>query len=148
MKLAQKIIKLVEEYSMDSMSDLAAHLRCMQLLAHNGHNLTYGETFLQDHDYLGSLYPAYTTAYDGVIENCMGEMEDPDLVEVQVIAVEKLQEIGAVATPYSELYDLEVELQEKIKIVLDGASEGSKQFLGDLAKDSITRCYKLKQLLS
>lgn len=134
------------------MQDLAIHLRAMQLVAHNGHNLVSGATFFEDHEHFAGLYATYEKDYDAVVEKCIGLGLPIDLQEVT-------QEAGmkAAAVSPSDLSDpkkgfavilkMEKDLQGLAEKLDAGASYGVKNFLQGLADLSEDRCYQLQQRL-
>lgn len=54
------------------MLHLATLYRIINLYAHNAHNLTYGNTFLQDHEFFAEIYALLDNYYDDVIERHVG----------------------------------------------------------------------------
>ena len=126
------------------MNDIAALLRFLQLYTHNAHNLCYGETFFQDHDYFGELYPAYEAAYDNVVERMIGLDLNPDLIQIQEISVSILKKYPSGS--FQTILEGEKKLCLKIQqLVPSSQSEGTKQMLGDICDKSEIRQYKLKQ---
>ena len=71
--------------------NLASYLRYMQFTAHIGHNVLGGETFFQDHAFLGDLYGTYEDAYDAVVERMIGTEESVNLVKIHTDAVKDLE---------------------------------------------------------
>ena len=133
------------------MKEIAILLRTMQLFAHNAHNMSKGSLFLQDHDYLGELYPLYEADYDSVVERMIGLGQQLDLLEVQVMAVEQLKSLPSMSQENKELFmlilDMEKSLCSLIEAMIQGIkpSEGTKQLLGDICNNSEMRQYKLGQ---
>lgn len=69
------------------MEKIAFVFRYLQLYAHQAHNLVKGQTFFQDHDYLGALYPVYEEAYDSIIERSIGLNKPVNIQKVNQAAV-------------------------------------------------------------
>jgi DNA-binding ferritin-like protein len=133
------------------MIKLAAHLRHMQLYAHNAHNLCKGDTFFTDHPELGSLYSSYEDAYDGVVERLIGLGEAPNLIQVQKDAVVMLDSDAAPSgfnDAFSTILGYEEELCKLVDAANEGASLGTQNFVQGIADISEVRQYKLKQRLS
>lgn len=132
------------------MKELAILLRCLQLYAHNAHNLAEKSLFFQDHEYFGELYSTYEDAYDGVIERIIGLTDSKaiNLVEVQMAAVNLLKsyaskEIENVAY-FQKIQMMEEKLRAHIAQIYPQSSIGTQQMIGDLADKSEQRSYKLK----
>lgn len=106
------------------MKDIAALLRCMQLFAHAAHNVVSGAVFMQDHNMLGDLYPAYEAA----------------LMRMKSVAMSQKENQGYLLI----LLDMERALCAMIQQPVQGRTEGTKQLLGDIADKSEQRQYKLK----
>ncbi len=134
------------------MEQLAAHLRYMQLCAHNYHNLAKGSLFFADHKYLGSLYEEYEDAYDSVVERSLGLGLPIDLVAVQKLAAGRLEPY--VQKENKESFKMLLQAEQELCGVIEqaiksgGMTEGTKQFLGNICDQSESRQYKLKQRTS
>lgn len=130
------------------MQELAILLRACQFYAHNAHNLASGETFFEDHEYLGELYAAYESAYDGVIERIIGLGDVPDLIDLTAKATERLKAMGESA-PQEVVFAALMKAEREICAACDAASEGESSgtinFLQGLADASEMRQYKLRQ---
>lgn len=130
------------------MQEIATTLRTLQLVAHNGHNLASGETFLQDHEYLGSLYEEYEEEYDSVVERAIGENAKIDLLEVSLDAAQKSKSlIGDTQSVYKELLKLEKQLCSEIENEVGSASDGTQNLLQGIADESLVRQYKIGRRL-
>lgn len=130
------------------MDKIAILLRMAQLFAHNAHNLISGSSFFADHTFLGDLYPAYEDAYDSVVERMIGSRMNPDLLGIQVQAIERLKvKPTDMKSPevFKEVLKIEIELRKLIDMAQPGLSEGTKQRLGNLADESEQRQYKILQ---
>lgn len=127
--------------------NLASLLRYMQFYAHMAHNLLGGETFFQDHSFLGELYEAYEGEYDDVIERLIGLEEDPDLIQIHKDAVEQLEKPESYKICFKELLKCEEEICKMIEEIVKDSSQGTMQLIGDIANKSEMRQYKLKQRL-
>jgi len=128
------------------MHQIAVLLRAMQLFTHNAHNLAHGQTFIQDHNFLGKLYPVYESAYDTVVERCIGLKGTCDLASITMEAAEGATHMD-IATPFQSILEAEQMLCTGIQETLtsEQCSEGTKQMLGTLADESESRQYKLTQ---
>jgi DNA-binding ferritin-like protein len=132
------------------MNTIATLLRALQLYAHNAHNLAKGPNFFSDHEYLGELYGAYEGAYDSIVERMIGEGdEDPNLGEIGLKAATIIKDktIGSNDQAFSVLLSTEEKLRAEIEKEVPNASLGTQNLLQQLADDSLSRCYKLKQRL-
>jgi len=133
------------------MKELAIYLRCLQLFTHNAHNVVKGAVFLQDHSFLGDLYPAYEDEYDSVIERIIGlaDISMEELIIIQTSALEKLKQYGATQSEnkgyFSVILKMEKELCLLIESIVHEASQGTQQLIGGIADNSEVRQYKLKQ---
>lgn len=133
------------------MIDLAAYLRFMQFYAHICHNLTSGPTFYQDHASFGSLYEDYETAYDGVVERCIGLGLNINLFVITEKAgkllAKKSDDASDPKAMFKSLLECEQKLCNHIVTLLGSSTEGTKQMLGNLCNESEVRQDKLKQRL-
>ena len=133
------------------MKDIATLLRSMQLFAHAAHNIVSGAVFMQDHNMLGDLYPAYESEYDDVVERIIG-LSSLSMEEIMMIQESAVMRMKSVAMSQKEnkgyllvLLDMEKALCSMIQQPVQGRTEGTKQLLGDIADKSEQRQYKLKQ---
>lgn len=63
--------------------NLATLYRAINLYAHHAHNMTSGETFLQDHAFFGEIYAKMDDFYDDCIERHIGTTDDSvDLADI------------------------------------------------------------------
>lgn len=131
------------------MKNIATALRKAQFLAHAGHNLISGPTFVQDHEFLGELYPTYETSYDSVIERMIGLGEAVDPIQLTEDAITSLNADDVKFNPtsiYEGLLDIERQIQEEISDYLsDGVSHGTSNLLECLADESEARIYMFRQ---
>ena len=133
------------------MHELAITLRAAQFHAHACHNYVSGPTFFSDHAYLGELYEAYEEAYDAVIERIIGDGSKPDLNGFAVAAAAKASAFPTRGTDAASMFRSVLQFEEMIrkgceKYEVD-ASMGEENLLQQLADDSETRTYKLRQRL-
>lgn len=134
------------------MKELAVLLRKMQLAAHNFHNTVTGEDFMQDHSHLGDLYPAYESEYDSIIERIIGlyGRDSLDLIAIQISAVEQLKQYPAKCESNTQCFEVllhcEKELCDHVEKLckVPGVTQGSQNLLAQLADNSESRQYKLK----
>ncbi len=133
------------------MIDLAAYLRFMQFYAHICHNLTSGPTFYQDHAAFGGLYEDYETAYDGVVERCIGLGLTINLFVITEKAGKLLAKKSDGASDpkamFKSLLECEQKLCSHIDTLLGSSTEGTRQFLGNLCDESEVRRYRIGQRL-
>ena len=109
------------------MEELAILLRCLQLYTHNSHNLIKGETFFQDHEFLGELYPIYEAAYDSIVERMIGleNLQPKKLLAIQTKAMKLLEGISQSQDSkeiFKTLLTCEEEIQascKKLKVLLE-----------------------------
>lgn len=127
--------------------NLAGYLRYMQFQAHIGHNTLGGETFFQDHAFLGDLYATYEDAYDAVVERMIGLEEPINLVKIHEDAVKDLSIPKNYDEMFKELLSCEEDLCKKIESIAPKCSQGTMNLLADMADKSEMRQYKLKQRL-
>lgn len=130
------------------MKELAQHLRFAQFYAHNAHNLISGDEFFQDHEFLGDLYGTYESAYDDVVERMIGLGGEPDLGEITCAAAHDAKMAGWNPDPkvcFASIFGIEQHLCDLIDRLIEGASNGTQNFLQGLADESEKRQYKLGQ---
>jgi DNA-binding ferritin-like protein len=129
--------------------ELATYLRFLQFFAHTCHHLTHGEGFFADHAFLGDLYKEFEEIYDASVERCIGLGHTIDLRYVHTQAAALLnRENFQMQEPnvmFASLMRGEKTLCGYAAACMNGASEGTKQFLGNICDDSEQRQYKLKQ---
>lgn len=135
----------VEGNLSESLADLAALFRGLQLYAHNAHNLTSGQSFFEDHEFLGELYGTYESAYDTLVELMIGEGISPNLPDLQQSALAFLQGMSP-SDIFGELLDREQQIQHEINELASSVSDqGILQTIGTLAEQSKVRSYKIGQ---
>lgn len=129
------------------MEKIAFVFRYLQLYAHQAHNLVKGQTFFQDHDYLGALYPVYEEAYDSIIERSIGLNKPINIQKVNQAAAKELPNDASVKMPdcFKNLLESEKYLCQLIEQVVKGSSQGTMNLLAGLADQSEMRQYKLQQ---
>jgi DNA-binding ferritin-like protein len=130
------------------MKAIATLLRALQLYAHNAHNLASGCNFLQDHEFLGELYPAYEGEYDSVVERMIGMDMELDLPALNCDACDIVSKAktGDCCTNYKVLLATEKSLCVEIKKVVGSCSTGTQNLLQGIADNSEMRQYKFKRL--
>ena len=135
------------------MKDLAIHLRCLQLYAHNAHNTVARIVFMQDHEFLAEIYSAAEGNYDDVIERIIGlhGSEALDLKEVQIAAVQKLSTYPSQVKENSVFFQVILQMEKHTCELVEQlvrnnmVSVGTEQMIGDIADKSEIRQYKLQQ---
>ena len=129
--------------------EIESLLRHLHFYAHISHNVLGGQTFFQDHGFLGDLYGAYEEEYDSVVERLIGLGKNVDLVKIHIDAAKDL----SVPKSYDDCFKALLKYEEELCDMIDdhnkekGVSQGTIQLLGDIANRSEMRQYKLKQRL-
>jgi DNA-binding ferritin-like protein len=126
---------------------LIVYFRYMQFYAHMAHNYSKGETFFQDHDFFGELYSTYEGVYDKLVEKFIGLDKDLDLVKVHQKAAGALKECKSSDESFKELLMCEEAVCEACKEMSKEATLGLGNLLAQIADDSESRQYKIKQRL-
>jgi len=76
--------------------DLATIFRTLNLYSHHAHNLTCGDTFFQDHDFLKGVYELADGFYDDIIERHIGTVDDKvDLCEIIKDSYELIEKMSS-----------------------------------------------------
>ena len=137
---------------------LAQQLRCAQFTAHAYHNRISGPSFFGDHSYLGELYSAYESAYDTLIELSLANQDPLNPFEITHDAANESTEFSSRTSAtemFAALLILERSMSATIEDLLDSEDEasadlgeGMETFLQDLARDSLSRQYKLQQRIA
>lgn len=136
------------------MTALASIYRFLQLFAHAAHNLTAGCSFMQDHEFFGSLYGTYEEAYDSLVERLvgLGKLEGAkdrlaiDAKAAAILAKVDTEELDEAEDWYDILLEMEKEICAKIEKLAEGkVSQGTLNLLAQLADDSEVRQYKISQ---
>ena len=134
------------------LTKLAARFRAMQLFAHNAHLLAKGQTFYQDHEAFGEMYPAYEAAFDGLVERTIG-------LDGEYNPEASFKQVGEFLSStwgcsdsqqcFAKLLDFEKRVCADITDILArmDVTQGVSNFLQGLADESESRQYKLKQRL-
>lgn len=137
----------------ESVTQLAAYLRGMQLYYHHVHHHVSGTSFFGDHDFAADSYAAAETAFDSVVERIIGEYgcETLDLIPLMNRAMTYLKKVpGTEATPVELLHyalRMEVSLQVLTEKLCVGGDEADKQLFSTIGDISKVRIYKLKRRL-
>ena len=131
-----------------SLTRIITVLRAGQLYYQAAHNLAKGETFLQDHGFLGDAYEAFAGAYDSVAERAVGLGEKPDLLKINTEAAKissglKIEDFDGV---FEQALEIEKSLLKEIENV-GKVSKGTDNLLAGLADDAEVRIYKIQQRL-
>lgn len=133
------------------MNELAIQLRLMQLYTHNCHNLVARMVFMQDHEMLGDLYSKYEEIYDGIIERMIGLGLPVNLNQVQILAVQQLQQLPNEVKENKQCFQLILQMEKQLCAKIESLiqqvklSEGTRQMLGNICDESESRQYKLGQ---
>jgi DNA-binding ferritin-like protein len=135
------------------MNQIAIQLKLLNLYSHLAHNLVAHATFLQDHEFLGSLYEMADSHYDAVIERMIGKGMSPNIVDINVQAVVQLkkmpQQVKENKEYFSQIQHLIVGVQSSLNEACKdpSQSEGTKQLLGGIADELEVIQYKVGQRL-
>lgn len=131
--------------------ELALQFRSMQLYAHCAHNLCQGPTFFSDHDFFGTAYGAYESAYDATVERMIGLGEKFDLFKLQQSSAELIGKVKWTdsGAAFRSLLTSEQLIGRLVqKCIGEGEySQGTVNLLAQFADDSEARCYKIQQRL-
>jgi DNA-binding ferritin-like protein len=132
------------------MNQIATIYRSAQFYAHMAHNIAKGQTFFQDHEFLGELYSAYESAYDSIIERMIGLGQNPDISGITMDAATMISDHDSnqsTQTCLSYLLSTEKSICAAIKEQVSKSSVGTQNLLQGLADESEMRQYKLGQRL-
>lgn len=125
----------------------------MNLFAHSAHNLVARMPFHEDHEFFAGVYEVADSDYDGVAERIIGLYGEAamNLNEIMQAVVAKLAPLPSIGVKENKLfYNVQLQLEQElcklcVAAIASGASEGSKQMLGDICNASEVRQYKIKQ---
>jgi DNA-binding ferritin-like protein len=104
---------------------LASQFRYLQLLAHNAHNEAKGPTSIQDHGFLGDLYPIYDKHYDSLVERVIGSGGSVDLVAIQQEAASRLVAFKSTDEALQAILDADTEARDMIEDIVEADKDGS-----------------------
>lgn len=135
------------------MFELICTLRASQLFLHQAHLLAKGVVFMQDHEMLGDMYSALESDFDALSEELigLGGENQLKLQAVMVKVVEKLSNVPSVGVKENkEFFKTQLEFEKSIcsqveQLCKTELGQGTKQLLGDIAKTSNSRQYKIKR---
>ena len=127
------------------MQDLITLLRYMQFYTHMAHNVLGGETFFQDHAFLGDLYPVYESDYDSLVERAIGSDIKINIILSNQKSASILEEPSKYKEAFENILECENDLCHACKIVSEKASIGLQNLLADISDRSEQRQYKIKQ---
>lgn len=139
-----------------SLPKIARILRAGQLYSHHAHNNCQGSTFMQDHDFFGSVYPALESDYDSVVERIIGstgkEFDSISLSADSLKYIERLTRSPGSNNNvfFRELMKIEVALCDAVDecVKSEQYPEGTRQLIGNIADKSMVRQYKIRQRIS
>ena len=137
----------------ESVTQLAAYLRGMQLYYHHVHHHTSGSAFFSDHEFAANSYAAAEGAFDSVVERIIGDYGcgSLELMPLMNKAISYLKKApGTEATPEELLHyvlRMEVSLQTLTEKLCAGADEADKQLFSTIGDTGKVRIYKLKRRL-
>lgn len=132
------------------MKELSTLYRSAQFYAHMAHNIAKGQTFFQDHEFLGELYGTYESAYDDLIERMIGLGFSPDISGITVEAATMVADHDSSQSTqscFSYILGMERSFCDEIKRIMPKNTVGTQNLLQGLADDSEKRQYKIQQRL-
>lgn len=135
------------------MKELLIHLRAMNLFSHSAHNLVARVPFHSDHSFFGDVYGELNDEYDSVAERTIGLMGEAPLRLQDILAgaAAKLAQAPSINVKENgTFYQVQLQMEQELcrlipAIIAQGATEGTKQLLGDICNRSEVRQYKIKQ---
>ena len=131
------------------LAEIATSYRTVQFIAHNFHNLVKGQTFLEDHEFLGELYGKYEEAYDKCIERIIAFTGTADVTAITSKACASAAQINPNGKQAAEMFAIILTLEKQfcalIKTVVPDCTDGTQNFLQGLADESEMRQYKISQ---
>ncbi len=126
----------------------------MQMYTQHAHNLCARTPFFADHEFLSETYESLEGDYDDVVERFLGLGGETPELSLDIImsgVAAKLQGKPTIGVKensmfFATLLGMEAELCKLIEAkILEGATEGTKQLLGEICNKSESRQYKEKQ---
>jgi len=133
------------------MEQLAILLKSLNVYSHNAHNLCKGSLFFADHAFLNDVYSQADGHYDDVVERMIGLGQTPDLVKINLMAVDAIKSHPQ-NPPENKVYfqvilsQCEAMCQHIEQLVkTPGMYEGTRQMIGNIADELEMLKYKLKQ---
>lgn len=131
------------------LADVALAFRSSQFIAHNCHNLVKGATFFEDHEFLGELYGTYEDGYDGCVERIIAFTGNADVIGITSKACAISAQFNPAGKASAEIFSFILNLEKNIcaviKTAVPGCTDGTQNFLQDLADKSEMRQYKISQ---
>lgn len=132
---------------------LVISIRSLHLYYHYCHNLTYGPTFLADHNTFADFYTELAGQYDQVSEYAVALLGNSkfDVENINKAIAMRLDGMAVNKLSPGEMFKqalkLEKDLVEDLEALDKKSSIGMKNLLGDLAQTSDVRTYKIQQRL-
>ena len=108
------------------MEQLAIHLRLLQLYTHNCHNLVARMGFIPDHEMLGELYAKYESIYDGIIERMIGLDLPVNLNQIQLMAVQQLQQLPSDVKENKQCFQLILQMEKQLCMKIEALIQQTK----------------------
>ena len=131
------------------LADIALVYRTAQFVAHGFHNLVKGQTFFEDHEFLGELYGKYEGAYDSCVERIIAFTGTADVTGITSKASAAAAQYNPNGKSSSEMFltilNFEKNFCAMIKTVVPDSTDGTQNFLQGLADESEMRQYKISQ---
>lgn len=125
--------------------NLAILFRSINIYSHHAHNMTKGETFLQDHAFFGEIYGMMDGFYDDLIERHIGTVDDKvDLSDIMERSVHMIKTADMDFFPTIKA-SLENALSKIENLCKNGLSQGTMNMLQGQADQIEVLIYKLKR---
>ena len=143
-----------------SLITLALRYRTLHFYAQGAHHKTIGSTFMQDHEHLETLYTAYASAFDVLVET---DLANSETVDEHALNLSAVKAAAAAWTPdqdrmlrsksptpiFETLLHLETQLQTLLSQTAKDADLADQNLLSQLAQESKHRAlYKIAQRLA
>ena len=135
------------------MLQLAILFRSLQLISHHAHNLCYGPTFFEDHEFFGELYGKSEGYYDSIIERLIGLGYENSLQLEQIIQ----GSLKMIESLPSDKMNTQIYLIKCAKLIKEACdmidefcksgklTEGTKQLIGGMADELEVVSYKIQR---
>lgn len=136
------------------MLQIAINFRAIQIFSQHAHNLCARLAFHQDHGFFSEVYNFADDSYDGIIERIIGTKGEEGLELKNIIKgvfskLDKAPDVGVKENKVFYMFLLDQLRSNNLLIdqlcKSDQISEGTRQFLGNLADQSEIIIYKIQQ---
>ena len=133
------------------MLDLAILFRALQIYSHSAHNLCFGQTFHEDHDFFGDVYGRAEGWYDSIVERIigLGHESEINLISLMEEVLGELKDLplGSNQEYYKGIMSLLNKSNDYCEKVCKakGISQGTLQLVGGIADQIEVLQYKIKR---